>query len=223
MEHSSPDTCNRALDTLEHELDNGQISTFDGVASFVNSQVNHSEPALAFSAQIFSARCRGAQAIYDPRNVRWLLDQIRRSPNPVVTAWREDTESSHPLLANAVTPGLHELSGLPYASSQAVDPSTASSTPPATSLTRKRKRNNLHKGPRRHTHDGEVLKVTKCPHCEQTFSGAVCDQKSNLNRHVQHKHPHPGKASTHVCPECGQDFPRADYLLNHRRGFHNLH
>lgn len=223
MEHQFFDTCSRALDILELELGNGQISTFDEVASLVISQMNNPEPVPAFSAQIFSTQCRVAQAMYDSCKVRWLLDQVRRADNPVVAAWSGEIEASHPPLADADKHRLHELSGPAHEWPQAVGGSTASSPLSATSLTRKRKRRNLQRGPRRHTHDGEVSLVTKCPHCEQTFSGALCDQKSNLNRHIEHKHPDPWKTSRYRCSECGQDCHRSDYLLNHRRYVHDLY
>ncbi len=218
MEHPLSATCNRALDILEKQLGNGQISTFDEVESLVISQMSKSEPGLALSTPIFSIRCRGAQAMYNSRKVCWVLDQTRRAANRVVIAGGgEDIEASHPPLANADTPGLCEPSGFPYASSQAVGANPASSTLPVTSPTRKRKRRTLRNGPRRYTPDGEMLQTTKCPCCEQTFSGAVCDQRSNLKRHVEHKHRHPLQASSRVCLKCGQDFPRNDYLRNHEK------
>ena len=211
MEHSFFDTCDRALNVLERNLGNGQISTFDEVASIVVSQMSNLEPGPALSAHIvFLYRCRGAQAMYNSGKVRWFLERIRRAAN------RGDVEASHPL-ANADTPSLHELSGLSYTSSQGVGTSPAPSTPPATSPTRKRKRREVHKDPYPDAPDDEASKSRKCPYCKQTFSGAVCDQISNLKRHIGHKHRHPGQAPPHVCPKCGKGFARSDYLLGHKK------
>jgi uncharacterized C2H2 Zn-finger protein len=222
-EHISSSNCHRALDTLRHELDSGQISTFDEVASLVNSQMSKLEPELALSAPIFSIRCRGAQAIYNSQKVGWLRDEIRRAANLLVSpGCGGDVDASHPPFANADRHILHELNGLPDAHSLPMDHGTASFTPSATSRTRERKRRRLCKDTRRYAPDGEVSQITKCPQCEQTFSGIASDQKSNLNRHLEHKHPHPRQASLHVCPECGEDFRRSDYLLKHKRHVHGF-
>ncbi|KAF7509281.1 hypothetical protein GJ744_008175 [Endocarpon pusillum] len=115
------------------------------------------------------------------------------------------------------SPQTHELSGLSYTSSQTVGTSATASTSPATSQTKKRKRREVRKGPRRDASGDEASEARKCPYCDQTFSGAVCDQKSNLKRHIGHKHPHPGKRAPYVCSKCGDRFVRSDYLSTHKK------
>lgn len=162
--------------------------------------------------------------MYNSRKVRWLIDRIQQAAHPMIPpGGGGDLEASHPPFANADTHRLYELNEPHHAPSLPVGTSSASVTPPATSQTRKRKRRLRCKDLQQYAPDGEVPQPTKCPHCERTFSGIANDQKSNLNRHVKHKHRHPYQASTHVCPECDQDFSRSDYLLKHRRDVHNLH
>jgi hypothetical protein len=221
--HPIFDTYNQAYENLLPEIDLGQISTFDEVASFVKSQVSQLKPELVLSLPMFSTRCRGAQAMYDSRKVSWLLDQIRRAAHHPVSlvsgVGEEVAAASQSPLANVDPRWLHELNGLPYAPPlPAGDDSTAPTTPPAISRMQKRKR----KEPRRYVPKGEAPQPRQCPYCDQTFSGIASDQKSNLNRHIEHKHRHPGQPSAHVCPECGDDFGRSDYLLDHRREAHNL-
>ena len=219
------DTWNRAFSALRHELASSRISTFDEVASLVNTQISKSEPELALNGPIFSARCRVEQAMYNSRKVCWLRDRLQRAANGIVSPGGEqDVEASHPPLANAVTDRLHEMNnGVSYASSPSIGTSNASTTPSITLPTKRKKCGFPCKEPRRKASDGEASQITKCPQCKQTFSGSASDQKTNLSRHVEHKHPRLGQAFKHVCPECGDGFPRSDYLLNHRRrGVHNL-
>ncbi|KAF7509266.1 hypothetical protein GJ744_008160 [Endocarpon pusillum] len=114
-------------------------------------------------------------------------------------------------------PSVPELSGLSYASSQTVGASAAASAPPATSPPRRSKRREVRKGPRRDASGDEASEARKCPYCDRTFSGAVRDQKSNLKRHIVHKHPHLGQAAPYVCSKCGYRFVRSDYLSTHKK------
>jgi hypothetical protein len=215
------DTCKGVLDALRYEVDIGQICTFDEVASHVNRQLSELEPERALNPPIFSAQCREAQAMYDSRKVCWLLERIRCAANRIVSpAWGRDIKASHQHFSNADTHRLHELDGFPSAPSVPVGASGASTIPPATLLIRKRKRKIPHKDPRRYALNGKALLPRECPHpqCDRTFSGLPSDQKSNLQRHIEHKHSDPSQVFAHICPVCGRDFPRRDYLLNHMRG-----
>lgn len=212
-----------ALETFRHELDSGQITTFTEVASLVNSRIDELQPELAPNASIFSARCQGAQAMYDSRKVRWLLDSVQRAANHIVSpGWKGDVEASHPPLPKPDAHALYEENGLSDASSLPKSASTTASTSPTTPRTREKKPGLPSSGARRHTANNEVSQSCECPHCGQTFAGNPCDQKSNLNRHVDHKHPHLRQGSTRVCCICGEGFGRSDYLLKHKRSAHSF-
>lgn len=220
--HPFSDTWHRKLETLTHELDSGRISTFDEVESLLNSQMDILEPEPARHAAAISALCRGAQATFNFRKVDWFLDQIRRAPSLRASMGeRGEAKAPRSPLADANAQTSFDLRQVPHGQPPPFGAaSTIPTTPPTnTSPTRKRKRKPVSalggKAP-------AVWNSTQCPHCTQTFCGTPGDQRSNLTRHLGVKHPDTCARSTSVCPECGKDFPRSDYLLNHRRRVHSL-
>jgi hypothetical protein len=217
------DAHNRACEMLLSELGRGQISTYEQVESFVKRRVSQSHPEPSFNSSlnslIFSARCRGAQAMYNSRKVSWLLDHIRRAAHHhVLPVGGGGVIAAYQTLPTNVDPRwTHELNGFPNAPPSLTSDHTASSTPLATTRTRKRKRR---ESQQHHTPEGVASqRSSKCPLCDETFSGIPSDQRSNLRRHFKQFHSGPGQ---YVCRECNGQFARSDYLLYHCRVVHNF-
>lgn len=64
-------------------------------------------------------------------------------------------------------------------------------------------------------------KVTRCPKCDQPFSGSSQNSRSNLKRHMRDTH-HEGGQIACIEPECGEKFGRADNLRIHQKKAHNI-
>ncbi|ERF69342.1 hypothetical protein EPUS_09507 [Endocarpon pusillum Z07020] len=101
--------------------------------------------------------------------------------------------------------------GPPYSPSQELGPM-------------QRKHREGRKGPSQDALNDEASETSKCPYCEKTFSGVVCDQKSNLKRHIGHKHHHllddaPNyklpSTKEHKCPYCGTGFTGHHNVKSH--------
>jgi hypothetical protein len=223
-ENSLMDTYERAYETLLSELGRGHIFTFDEVASFVNRQVSRFDPGLYqyLNSPNFPRRCRGAQAIYNSRKVSWLLDQIRRGAHDPVLSFGGEGEAATPeaTLTNVDPRWLHTLNGLPYAPALPTNARIAPNTAQVNPRPKKRQRKESRQSP---APEGMAPpRISKCHLCDQPFSGTASDRKSNMKRHIEHKHPGSGQARAHVCPECDGTFGRSDYLLDHRRRAHDV-